>query len=88
MRLTSFPWSLGGVPTWVREEIANMTKVEMKLLLAICEGQEVVKGEDYETCRRLINAGLVKGIITSNLRHGDSYGALEPTAIGREKLTR
>ncbi|MNG33364.1 hypothetical protein D3C84_1195950 [compost metagenome] len=62
--------------------------VEKQLLQAICEGQEVASGEDYATCLRLINAGLVKGIPTSNLRDGDSYGALTITAIGREELTR
>lgn len=60
---------------------------EMRLLRAIHGGQEVAKGEEYETCCRLINAGLAKGIITSNLRDGNSYGALEVTAIGRENLT-
>ena len=59
---------------------------EKQLLQAIYEGQEVASGDDYATCLRLINAGLVKGIPTSNLRDGDSYGALETTVIGREEL--
>jgi hypothetical protein len=66
----------------------NMTNIEIQLLQAIHGGQEVASGEEYATCLRLINAGLVKGIITSNLRDGDSYGALEVTANGREQLTR
>jgi hypothetical protein len=61
--------------------------VEKQLLQAIYEGQEVASGDDYATCLRLINAGLVKGIPTSNLRDGDS-GALETTAVGREELHR
>ena len=65
----------------------KLYNIEKQLLQAICEGQEVASGEEYATCLRLINAGLVKGIITSNLRDGDSYGALEITAIGRVSLT-
>ncbi|OQR32771.1 hypothetical protein BWR59_12510 [Pseudomonas sp. Bc-h] len=63
-----------------------MTNVEMQLLQAIYGGQKAAKGEEYETCRRLISYGFVKGIITSNLRDGNSYGALEVTANGREQL--
>ena len=59
--------------------------VERRLLQAIQEGQEVAEGEDYDTCARLIGYGLVRGIVTSTFR-GNSYGALEATAIGREVL--
>lgn len=59
--------------------------VELRLLLAIQEGQEVAEGEDYDTCVRLIRRGLVRGIVTSTFR-GNRYGALETTAIGREVL--
>lgn len=66
----------------------KLSDTDIRLLQAIQDGQETVKGDEYTTCLRLINYGFVKGIITSNLRDGDSYGALEATAIGREKLTR
>ena len=64
----------------------KLSYAEMHLLQAIHQGQEVAKGEDYETSNRLIMYGFVKGITTSNLRDGDSYGALEITAAGREEL--
>ncbi len=66
----------------------KLSDAEKRLLQAIQDGQETTKGEDYETSNRLISHGFVKGILTSNFRDGDSYGALEITAIGREKLTR
>lgn len=82
----SVAYQLSG--TTNENQTMKLSNTESHLLHAIHEGREVAKGEDYETCRRLINAGLVKGIITSNLRDGDSYGALEITAIARENLTR
>lgn len=63
----------------------NLYEAERLLLLAIHEGQEVAEGEDYDPCVRLIGHGLVRGIPTSTFR-GNSYGALEATAIGREVL--
>ena len=66
----------------------KISNTEMHLLQSIHGGQEVAKGEEYETCHRLISYGFVRGIITSNLREGNSYGALEVTANGREQLTR
>lgn len=63
----------------------DLFEAEQRLLLAIYSGQEVAEGEDYDTCVRLIGYGLVKGIVTSTFK-GNSYGALETTAIGREVL--
>lgn len=66
----------------------KLSYAEMHLLQEIHKGQETAKSEDYETSNRLISYGFVKGIITSNLRDGNSYGALEITATGRDELTR
>lgn len=59
--------------------------VELRLLLAIQEGQELAEGEDYDTCGRLIGYGLVRGDDTSNFK-GNRYEYLKVTAIGREVL--
>lgn len=63
-------------------------EAELQLLRAIQDGQQDVKGDDYEICRRLIQHGWVKAISTSNLRDGDSFGAATITPVGREELTR
>ncbi|MQG91327.1 hypothetical protein [Pseudomonas sp. MN1F] len=61
----------------------NLFEVERSLLLAVHEGQEVAEGEEFDTCTRLIQNGLVTGYDVSSF-DGNKYEHLKITAIGRE----